>query len=63
MTREDEHFMSRVEGLHVGLLTDDERAELRDLERRGVARVTYEGAAGLMGVGRVRRAEDVACVD
>lgn len=54
MTQQEIHELCCLEGMFVGLLSE---AELRLFERAvdlGYARRGYEGAAGLMGLARVR---------
>lgn len=46
--------LSRIDGLFVGLL-DDEEMEIFDAAcRKSEARRSYEGAGGLMGLAKVR---------
>lgn len=47
----------RLEGLHVGLLRPDELAAFERCVERGEARRAYEGAAGFMGLAKVRVTE------
>ena len=43
-----------IDGLHVGLLNDDELAWFDAECAAGRARRSYEGAAGFMGIAKVR---------
>jgi len=47
-------FANRVNGLFVGLLGPDELTLLNECVRLGIAKRSYEGAAGLMGLPKVR---------
>jgi hypothetical protein len=43
-----------LDGLFVGMLDDEELAVFRQAVIGGLARVSYSGYAGLLGLGRVR---------
>lgn len=47
-------FIRRVDGLFVGLLSQDEIRDLDECVRLGYAVKSYEGAAGFMGLAKVR---------
>lgn len=55
MTHEDEDFLSRIDGLFVGQLDPDEMAAFERLRRAGHVDRSYGGAAGFMGLARVKR--------
>ncbi len=50
-----EEWLSRVDGLFVGLLTEDEQKDLQEAVKQKLARYSYEGAAGFMGLAKVRK--------
>jgi hypothetical protein len=50
----DEEFVERVSGLFVGQLSEDEMRRLNECIRDGIARIAYEGTAGLLGLGKIR---------
>lgn len=47
-------LLSRINGRFVGELTDDELAVFESACQHGLARRAYSGAAGLLGLARVR---------
>ena len=51
---DDELWLSRVDGLFVGMLDEDEQERFYALCKRGLARETYEGVGGFMGLAKVR---------
>lgn len=54
VTADDLDVLRRIDGLHVGMLTDDEQEILRRLVREGYAIRSYDGPAGLLGIAHVR---------
>lgn len=50
----------RVEGLHVGLLTEDEQDAFRSAVLLGLAYRQYEGPAGFLGLAKVRLTNSVS---
>lgn len=55
LTHEERMFLSRIEGLFVGMLDEAEAREFERLVKAGVAARSYEGAGGFMGLAKVRR--------
>jgi hypothetical protein len=49
-------FITRAQGLHVGLLTDDELAMFEQCVKRCMAYRSYEGPSGLLGMPKVAAA-------
>lgn len=47
-------MVERLDGIFVGMLTDDEITQLNDAVARGLARRSYEGVAGFMGLAKIR---------
>lgn len=60
-TQADIATIGPLEGLHVGLLTTSELEALCRLVRAGLADRVYEGAAGFLGLPKVRL--DRAAID
>lgn len=62
VTREeaDLDYVRPVVGMHVGLLIPQELAAFERLVAAGKARRSYEGAAGFLGLAKVRLVEPVA---
>lgn len=54
MSEQDADLIRRLDGMHVGLLSPEELAALERCVQAGIARRTYEGASGLLGLARVR---------
>ena len=59
MDKRDEHeadieHIARLDGMHVGLLDEGERAAFERLCEAGVAFRSYEGGSGFMGLAKVR---------
>ena len=50
-----DELLSRNEGLFVGSLSEDEIELFDEACRKGLAVRSYEGAAGLLGLAKVRR--------
>lgn len=61
-TKADYEAVQRLNGLHVGQLDKHEIESFNRLCEDGLARRSYEGGAGLMGVAKVR-VRDVVFVD
>ena len=54
-----EDWVRRNDGLFVGQLTDPEEMQFfRDACKAGYAQKSYEGAAGFMGLAKIRAAKD-----
>ena len=51
----DSEFIQRIDGWYVATLSDDELRWLDDCVKAGIARRSYEGAGGMMGLAKVRR--------
>lgn len=52
----DLQALRHMDGLHLALLDDEERAAFARLRTAGLAQVEYRGAAGFLGIGRLRLA-------
>lgn len=50
----DEQLISRLDGLFVGLLSQDEIDAFDRLVKAGLAHRSYEGGGGFMGLAKVR---------
>jgi hypothetical protein len=48
-------WLQRVDGLFVGLLSEEELHDFALAVKLGLARESYEGAAGFLGVPKIRR--------
>lgn len=48
------HELSRLDGMLYGALTEQERVMVEEAVRRGLAAKRYEGAAGILGLSKVR---------
>lgn len=46
--------LHRIDGLHVGMLDEDELAVFNEACRRQQARRNYQGVGGLMGLAKVQ---------
>lgn len=55
LTHEQDAFLSRVEGLFIGILNEAEIAEFDSLVEHHKALYSYEGASGFMGLAKARR--------
>lgn len=53
MTDFDE-MLSRIRGLYFGQLDEAEKEAFEELRREGFVALSYEGAGGMMGMGKVR---------
>lgn len=51
---EDAELIRSLDGLHVGLLTEEEQQAFNRLVLAGMAKREYSGAAGFLGIARVR---------
>lgn len=54
MFHDDLKTLQSLDGLHYGLLTDEEKLAFLRLKSLGQATVEYSGAAGLLGISRIR---------
>lgn len=55
-------LLSHIDGLFVGMLDEEEQAELQRLVAAGKASIAYEGAAGFLGLGKVRVVSSAAAL-
>jgi len=54
-------FISRIDGLYVGMLDADEMAEFNDLCSRGLMRRDYGGTGGFLGLAKARAVAAADC--
>jgi hypothetical protein len=50
----DAETLRGLDGLHLALLDDEEKQAFQRLQDAGMARREYSGAAGLLGIARLR---------
>jgi len=56
----EEEELDAINGLYVGMLSDEEMELFNECVSKRLAYRAYEGTAGLMGLAKVRKARDDA---